>query len=111
MQCTSRMAKLKLNTACMSRAEEYYSLEDVFGRDVSSVFPKQASCPPTVQCCMMLTCLQQVSDACLCSHKTQAKNEASTSGPDADAIREMLGARKFISETEVCCVGCPCQRL
>lgn len=55
-----------------------YDREEVLGRDASSVFP------------------------------TKAKAEANAGGNgqlDADAIREMLGGRKFVTEKEV---GCAC---
>jgi hypothetical protein len=50
----------------LCREEEFYDREQLFGRDVSSVFPNQAQ-----------------------------------DGNAMDAIKEAIGAKKFISETEV----------
>lgn len=51
--------------------EQVYDREEVLGRDSSSVFP------------------------------SQAKAAAANGGADAEAIREMLGGRKFVTESEV----------
>lgn len=52
-----------------------YDKDEVLGRDASSVFPSKA--------------------------KEAAVAAAKAGQLDADAIREMLGARKFVTESEV----------
>eukprot|EP00195_Chlamydomonas_chlamydogama_P017050 CAMPEP_0202896432 /NCGR_PEP_ID=MMETSP1392-20130828/5446_1 /ASSEMBLY_ACC=CAM_ASM_000868 /TAXON_ID=225041 /ORGANISM="Chlamydomonas chlamydogama, Strain SAG 11-48b" /LENGTH=283 /DNA_ID=CAMNT_0049581795 /DNA_START=59 /DNA_END=913 /DNA_ORIENTATION=+ len=62
----------KVDMVRIPRQEEVYEREAIFGRDVSSVFPSQA---------------KEAADA--------------TAASSADAIKEMLGARNFISESEL----------
>lgn len=57
----------------LCREEEVYDREEVLGRDVGSVFPTRAK-----------------------------EGAAKEGGMDAEAIREMLGGRKFVTESEVC---------
>jgi len=56
----------------IEREEELYDRDEVLGRDATSVFPSQA--------------------------KSQATGGG---GVDADAIRDMLGGRKFVTESEL----------
>ncbi|KAL6751647.1 hypothetical protein V8C86DRAFT_666783 [Haematococcus lacustris] len=55
--------------------EDVYDREEVLGRDATSVFPKQS--------------------------KAATLASASAGQLDADAIREMLGARRFVTEKEL----------
>ncbi len=61
-----------LGSLLLRREPELYNVEEVFGRDARSVFPTQAS-----------------------------KAEEAGAALDKEKVAEMLGARKFVTETEV----------
>ncbi|GAX82691.1 hypothetical protein CEUSTIGMA_g10117.t1 [Chlamydomonas eustigma] len=62
----------KVDMIRLERPEEYYDREEIFGRDVSSVFPKKAE---------------------------NEQNKSDTS--KTSTVMEAIGARRFISETEL----------
>jgi hypothetical protein len=63
----------------MRRPEELYDVEEVLGRDASSVFPTRAK-----------------ADAAKARQLT------------TEAIQEMIGVKKFVTEKEVCAVALCC---
>lgn len=65
------------------REERYFDREEVLGRDVTSVFSKPAPRKAAVH------------------DSDGSRGPSSTPLADAEALKQSLGARRFISETEV----------